>query len=163
MDVRSIYRAEKLQAKLSMVSVSVISVISSLCLLAVPLYLFQVYDRVLTSRSVETLIALSAIAVVLLLTFGVLDALRQIMLARIGTRFEIRVSGPILAGELSRADGSATYMLQLLADAVREPALRARGAQAGRALDDGLGGREGNGHGADARGWRGNRSPRCLR
>lgn len=99
-----------------MTSVALVSIISSLCLLAVPLYLFQVYDRVLTSRSPETLIALSAIAVILLLTFGILDALRQMMLARIGTRFEAGVAGPILAGELSRTDGASSYTLQLLAD-----------------------------------------------
>ena len=119
MDIKGIYRAEKLRARLAMTSVAFISVLSSLCLLAVPLYLFQVYDRVLTSRSIETLVALSAIATVLLLTFGVLDALRQIMLTRIGTRFESRVAGPILAGELSRPDGSPPYILQLLADVRR--------------------------------------------
>lgn len=116
MDIKSIYQTEKRRARAAMTSVAALSVLASLCLLAVPLYLFQVYDRVLTSRSFETLIALSAIAVVLLLTFGILDALRQIMLARIGTRFEAQVAGPILAGELSRPDGASSYTLQLLAD-----------------------------------------------
>lgn len=99
-----------------MTSVAIVSIISSLCLLAVPLYLFQVYDRVLTSRSPETLLALTAVAGVLLLTFGALDALRQIMLARVGARFEARVAGPILAGELSKPDGEPAHVLQLLAN-----------------------------------------------
>lgn len=97
-----------------MTSVAIVSIISSLCLLAVPLYLFQVYDRVLTSRSPETLLALTAVAGVLLLTFGALDALRQIMLARVGARFEARVAGPILAGELSKPDGEPAHVLQML-------------------------------------------------
>jgi PrtD family type I secretion system ABC transporter len=119
MDIKSIYQSEKRRARIAMASVAVISVLSSLCLLAVPLYLFQVYDRVLSSRSIETLVALSAVAVVLLLTFGILDALRQMMLTRIGTQLEARVAGPILAGELSRPDGTPTHTLQMLADVRR--------------------------------------------
>ena len=85
MDIKTIYKTEKKRAKTSMVSVALVSTLSSLCLLAVPLYLFQVYDRVLTSRSLETLLALTAFAAILLMTFGALDALRQVMLTRIGT------------------------------------------------------------------------------
>ena len=116
MDIKTIYRAERQRARTAMTSVAMVSVLSSLCLLAVPLYLFQVYDRVLTSRSLETLLALTAVAAVLLLTFGALDALRQVMLARVGARFEARVAGPILAGELSKPDGDPAHALQLLAN-----------------------------------------------
>ena len=114
-DIKTIYQVERRRARIGMTSVALVSTISSLCLLAVPLYLFQVYDRVLTSRSLETLLALTAVAAVLLLTFGALDGLRQIMLARIGARFEARVAGPILAGELSKPDGDPAQALQLLA------------------------------------------------
>lgn len=116
MNIKTIYQLERRRARVAMTSVAIVSIISSLCLLAVPLYLFQVYDRVLTSRSPETLLALTAVAGVLLLTFGALDALRQIMLARVGARFEARVAGPILAGELSKPDGEPAHVLQLLAN-----------------------------------------------
>lgn len=116
MDIKTIYQVERRRARTAMTSVALVSVLSSLCLLAVPLYLFQVYDRVLTSRSLETLLALTAVAAVLLLTFGTLDALRQVMLARVGARFEARVAGPILAGELSKPDGDPAHALQLLAN-----------------------------------------------
>lgn len=116
MDIKTIYQLERRRARTAMTSVALVSVLSSLCLLAVPLYLFQVYDRVLTSRSLETLLALTAVATVLLLTFGILDALRQVMLARVGARFEARVAGPILAGELSKPDGDPAHALQLLAN-----------------------------------------------
>ena len=119
MDIKTIYKTEKQRAKTSMVSVAFVSTLSSLCLLAVPLYLFQVYDRVLTSRSLETLLALTAFAAILLMTFGALDALRQVMLTRIGSRFEARVAGPIFAGELSKPDGDSAYALQLVGDTRR--------------------------------------------
>lgn len=116
MDIKNIYQTEKRRAWGAMTSAALVSVLSSFCLLAVPLYLFQVYDRVLTSRSLETLLALTAVAAVLLMTFGALDALRQVMLARVGARFEARVAGPILAGELSKPDGDPAHALQLLAN-----------------------------------------------
>lgn len=119
MDIKTIYKTEKQRAKTSMVSVAFVSTLSSLCLLAVPLYLFQVYDRVLTSRSLETLLALTAFAAILLMTFGALDALRQVMLTRIGSRFEARVAGPIFAGELSKPEGDSAYALQLVGDTRR--------------------------------------------
>ncbi len=119
MDIKTIYKTEKQRAKTSMVLVALVSTLSSLCLLAVPLYLFQVYDRVLTSRSLETLLALTAFAAILLMTFGALDALRQVMLTRIGSQFEARVAGPIFAGELSKTDGDPAYALQLVGDTRR--------------------------------------------
>lgn len=52
------------------------------------LYMLQVYDRVLTSRSVSTLVALSLIVLAAFLLQGTLDGLRTRMLARIGARFD---------------------------------------------------------------------------
>ena len=101
MSLPAIYRAEKQAALRAMIGVAGLSMLSSLCLLAMPLYLFQVYDRVIASRSVETLVAITLIVCVVLVAFSVLDTLRQILLARIGVRFEARVSGPLLAGELA--------------------------------------------------------------
>jgi len=110
------YKSEKKAVRRSMIAVAVISVIASLCLLAVPLYLFQIYDRVLFSRSYETLIALSAIVVLVLLTFGVLDTIRNMLLTRIGVRFESRVSGLLLAAELAQPSGANKVNMLLLAN-----------------------------------------------
>jgi PrtD family type I secretion system ABC transporter len=62
------------------------SVAMNLLALAVPFYMLQVYDRVLSSRSEETLLVLSVIAVVAVLVFGALDALRLQLLMRAGLR-----------------------------------------------------------------------------
>lgn len=89
MNLAETYHLEKRAAWRAMGSVALVSVLSSFCLLALPLYLFQVYDRVLASRSMETLVAVTVIACVVLIAFGFLDTLRQILLARIGVRFKL--------------------------------------------------------------------------
>lgn len=55
MNLAEAYRIEKRAAWYAMIGVALVSILSSFCLLAMPLYLFQVYDRVLSSRSIETL------------------------------------------------------------------------------------------------------------
>lgn len=55
-------------------------------------YMLQVYDRVLTSRSVPTLIGLSLLLLAAYALQGFLDAIRVRMLARIGARFDEQVS-----------------------------------------------------------------------
>ena len=51
-------------------------------------YMLQVYDRVLTSHSIPTLVALSALAIGLYLFQGVLDVLRGQILVRLGTHLD---------------------------------------------------------------------------
>jgi ATP-binding cassette subfamily C protein len=60
----------------------VFSIFLALIQLALPLYTMQVYDRVLGSQSVETLVMLSLLAVGCFVVFGLLDAIRaQVYLA----------------------------------------------------------------------------------
>lgn len=51
-------------------------------------YMLQVYDRVLMSRSVPTLIALSLLAVTLFVFQGALEIVRGQLLVRLGSRFD---------------------------------------------------------------------------
>ena len=53
--------------------------------------MLQVYDRVLSSRSVETLVALTVLVAFLYGVMGVLDYTRGRVLARIGARFQDRL------------------------------------------------------------------------
>ncbi len=55
-------------------------------------YMMQVYDRVLTSGSVETLMALSVLAVGLFLFHGGFDAVRSAIFVRLGSRLDKRVA-----------------------------------------------------------------------
>jgi ATP-binding cassette subfamily C protein RsaD len=47
-----------------------------------PLYMLQVYDRVLTSRNAMTLLFLTILCIVLFMVYGVLEALRTQVLVR---------------------------------------------------------------------------------
>jgi len=87
------------------VSVGVFSVVINLLMLTIPIYLFQLSDRVLTSRNTDTLIMLSVVAVGAILAMVALDMMRRLMLSRIGTRLETTLAGPALAGALSGPSG----------------------------------------------------------
>jgi PrtD family type I secretion system ABC transporter len=79
----------------------------NLLLLAVPLYMLQVFDRVLASRSGETLLALTVATCVALLVMALLDALRGRLLAAAGMALD-RVLGPrVLEGLLQTRPGKA--------------------------------------------------------
>ena len=68
--------------------VGLFSVFANLLMLTGPLYMLQVYDRVLGSRSVATLVALSLLVVFLYGVMGVLDYTRGRIMARVGARFQ---------------------------------------------------------------------------
>lgn len=71
-----------------------------------PLYMLQIYDRVLSSRNVSTLIFLTLIAVFLFVVYGLLEGLRTQILVRGGIRFENTLRKRIFAAVLSGALGS---------------------------------------------------------
>lgn len=69
-------------------SVALFSLFANLLMLTGPMYMLQVYDRVLGSGSEETLIALSILVVFLYGVMGVLDYTRGRIMARVGARFQ---------------------------------------------------------------------------
>jgi PrtD family type I secretion system ABC transporter len=66
----------------------IFSALVNILMLTGPLFMLQVYDRVLTSRSVPTLLALSAIVVVLYAYYGFLEFVRSRILIRISRRID---------------------------------------------------------------------------
>ena len=78
-----------------LLGVAAFSGIVNLLMLTGSLYMLQVYDRVIPSRNVATLVGLSAIVLGAYILQGYFDALRTRMLARIGTLFDARLQGPI--------------------------------------------------------------------
>ena len=64
------------------------SMFANLLMLTGPIYMLQVYDRVLGSKSEETLVALSLLVVFLYTTMGILDFTRGRIMARVGARFQ---------------------------------------------------------------------------
>ena len=72
-------------------SAGIFSCAVNILMLTGPLFMLQVYDRVLTSRSVPTLIALFALVVALYGFLGLFDFLRSRVLSRIGYRVDVRL------------------------------------------------------------------------
>src|SRR6187399_1887257 len=75
----------------------------NLLLLAPSIYLLQIYDRVLSSRSTDTLVMLTLIVIVTVVVGGLLDALRRIALGRIGTWLDGRLQPLVLWTSLRSA------------------------------------------------------------
>ncbi|KRA55366.1 hypothetical protein ASD80_13230 [Devosia sp. Root635] len=89
------------------------SFLVNILVLTSPLYMMQVYDRVLTSNQTETLIFLSLIALVALAAFGALDAVRGYLLTRLGTYLDLSLRDQVLANAIaqSRQDGTVSRRL----------------------------------------------------
>ncbi|MAU52827.1 MAG: type I secretion system permease/ATPase [Roseovarius sp.] len=85
---RAELRSVRRQSRALYWAVGVFSVFANLLMLTGPIYMLQVYDRVLSSRSVETLIALSVLVVFLYTVMGVLDFARGRIMGRVGARFQ---------------------------------------------------------------------------
>lgn len=81
----------------AVLAVSVISGIINLLALTGSLYMLQVYDRVLSSHSVPTLISLSVLMFVLYAFYGVFDLLRNQASGRAAELFDRRIAGPVHA------------------------------------------------------------------
>jgi ATP-binding cassette subfamily C protein len=77
------------------VAVGLFSGVINLLLLTSSLFMLQVYDRVLPSRSVPTLVALVILVAVLFSFQGILDFIRGRMLVRIGRSLDERLSNSV--------------------------------------------------------------------
>jgi ATP-binding cassette, subfamily C, bacterial len=68
-----------------------------------PLYMLQVYDRVLGSGSEATLVALSVLVIGLFLAMGVLEYARGKVMAIVGARFQERLDRRVFAAAMQRS------------------------------------------------------------
>lgn len=82
-------------------AVAVFSAVVNLLMLTGPLFMLQVYDRVLGSRSVETLTALFVLVVFLFLLMGIVDLIRTRVMQRIAARFQDQLEGRVFTAALS--------------------------------------------------------------
>lgn len=96
--------------------VGVFSLAINILLLTIPIYLFQVSDRVLISQSTDTLIMLTIVAVGALVMLSILDFMRRYVLTRVALRIESTMGGPIFAASLESAAVGATKDIQGLRD-----------------------------------------------
>ncbi|MDZ7627841.1 MAG: type I secretion system permease/ATPase [Parvularculaceae bacterium] len=85
-------RAGIASARPLLVRAAVFSVAVNILMLTGPLYMLQLYDRVLASRSGATLLALTVLAVALYGASSVIDFVRSALIARAASRFETRIA-----------------------------------------------------------------------
>jgi ATP-binding cassette, subfamily C, bacterial EexD len=77
--------------------VGVFSFFINLLLLTAPLYMLQLFDRVLSSRNTSTLVALTVIAVLMLVVMGLLETIRSRVLVRVSARLNERLANRVFS------------------------------------------------------------------
>jgi ATP-binding cassette subfamily C protein len=103
-------------ARRNMVTVGIFSVAVNLLVLAIPIYLFNMSDRVLTSRSTDTLVMLTIIVVIAIAAHVLMDMIRRIILMRVAVETEARLGGPVLSAAAKAAQSGSSREFQTLAD-----------------------------------------------
>ena len=107
----------------NVLSVVFFSAFINLLMLVAPLYMLQVYDRVLLSKSYVTLIALTVIAMGCLVVYGILEFVRARILVRTGLKLDEYLNERVFRVIFkSSTGGSADTSAQSLrdADTIRE-------------------------------------------
>ena len=79
------------------------SIFTNLLMLTGPLFMLQVYDRVLASRSEETLLALFGLVAILYFVYGLLEYARGRVMARVGARFQTGLGPRIFEAIVTRS------------------------------------------------------------
>lgn len=83
-------------------AVGLFSFFANLLLFTGPLYMMQVYDRVLGSHSEATLAALTALLIMLFLAMGFLDYARARILARIGAKIQDQLDRRVFSAAMRK-------------------------------------------------------------
>ena len=92
---KSELRSALFKSKSAFIFIGVFSMFINLLALTSPLYMLQLYDRVVTSRSEDTLIMLTLLVVVLFITSGILSIVRSRVLVRIGNKMDSLLSSRV--------------------------------------------------------------------
>jgi ATP-binding cassette subfamily C protein len=100
----------------NLVTVAIFSLAVNLLILAMPIYLFQLSDRVLTSRSIDTLVMLTVVVVGAVVTHVFMDMMRRFILMRIAVEAESKLGAPVLAAAAKASQAGSSKEFQTLAD-----------------------------------------------
>lgn len=93
----------KISSQPLLISVFVFSIFVSLLMLTGPLFMLQVYDRVLSSRSEATLVALFALVAALYGLMGLLDYARGRLMARYAARYRTRLDRQVFDAVIAQS------------------------------------------------------------
>jgi ATP-binding cassette, subfamily C, bacterial exporter for protease/lipase len=84
------------QIRGQMVPLGIFSLAANLLLLVSSIYMLQVFDRVLSSGSVDTLLWLTLVAVLATAVYGVLELSRRRLLSRTAAWLDTELAGPVI-------------------------------------------------------------------
>lgn len=101
MQINNPVKRTLLSLKAYWITAILFSVAVNMLLLVTPVYMLQIYDRVLTSGSLDTLILLSIMAAVLLAVFAAAESGRRRVFALIGDAFGERLNKPVFRAGLA--------------------------------------------------------------
>ncbi|TDO10643.1 MULTISPECIES: type I secretion system permease/ATPase [Halomonas] len=101
-DATDLQRALK-ACRSSFVSVGFFSMFVNLLMLVPPMYMLQVYDRVLSTQSTETLLMLTLVVVFLFMVMGGLELVRSRMLVRVGNRLDTNINARLYSAMFRRS------------------------------------------------------------
>ncbi|MBN2739666.1 MAG: type I secretion system permease/ATPase [Rhodobacteraceae bacterium] len=104
----------KLRANLAFVVLMTCA--TNILILAVPIYLFQISDRVFTSRSIDTLVMLTIVILGAIMVQTILDALRRLVLMRSAVDVAARLGAPVLSAAAQASLHSNGREYQVLGD-----------------------------------------------
>ena len=102
--------------KTNLIVVMIFTIATNVLVLAIPVYLFQISDRVLTSRSIDTLVMLTVVIVGAVILQAVLDAIRRAILMRTAVEVAAQLGGPILSAAAKASLQSNGREYQTLSD-----------------------------------------------
>lgn len=100
----------------SLLLVLAFSVFVNLLILTSPVYMMQVYDRVLGSGKIDTLIYLSIMALTALSVLGILEGVRSFILTRLGRLLDLTLRDAVLGQSIAQSRVSATNRHRLIED-----------------------------------------------
>ncbi len=96
--------------------VMVLTCATNILILAIPVYLFQISDRVLTSRSTDTLIMLTLVIAGAVIMQAVFDAIRRFILMRTAVEVAAKLGAPILSAAAAASLNGTGREYQTLGD-----------------------------------------------
>lgn len=96
--------------------VMVFTIMTNILVLAIPIYLFQISDRVLTSRSVDTLVMLTIVVAAAVVLQMIFDAIRRVILMRTAVEVGAQLGAPVLAAAARSSLNGSARDYQVLGD-----------------------------------------------
>lgn len=116
MDFRGVLTQGLATCRRNLVTVAIFSFVVNLLVLSVPIYLFNIADRVLTSHSMDTLVMLTIVVVGAIGAHVLLDMARRVILMRVAVDMESKLGAPVLSAAARSSQNGSSREFQILSE-----------------------------------------------